>query len=127
MKPKVLLVEDDIALQETFKEYLEEKYQVVMANTGMIAAQILKDGGFSIILVDLGLPDMSGMNVIKLAAKSYKDSAVLALTGDRTSKSVQEAITLGVDDYLVKPIDSDHLHNRIEKVFLKKKAASDPF
>ncbi len=124
MRPKILLVEDEYALQTTIKEYLEPTYHVITARTAKQALDSLRDTHFKVLLVDLGLPDANGLSIIKLAVKDHPGTAVLALTGDKSSDSVQKAIQAGVEDYLVKPVGASQLLDRIEKAALKRTISS---
>tara|TARA_R110002124_G_scaffold233406_1_gene398723 strand:- start:86534 stop:86908 length:375 start_codon:yes stop_codon:yes gene_type:complete len=115
MREKILLVEDEPALLETIKEYLEPRYYVVTARNAAQASEALDTVDFKAIIVDLGLPDISGLAVIKKARKINKRLAIIALTGDQTLETVQHAMELDIDDYLVKPVDAEQLHDRIKK------------
>lgn len=123
MRPKILLVEDEYALQASFTAYLEPAYAVTATNTAQGALEHMKAYHFKVMLVDLGLPDTSGLNVIRQVIKENPKTVILALTGDRSSESVQSAIEAGVDDYIVKPVTAAQLHNRIEKAILKRTIA----
>lgn len=123
MKPKILLVEDEYALQTTIKAYLDRDYHVLTARTATQAIASLKETHFKVMLVDLGLPDTHGLEVIKAAIHHQKKMAVLALTGDQSPETVKEAIEVGIDDYLVKPVMPAHLHDRIKKAILKRTLA----
>ena len=120
MLPKVLVVEDEYAIQETLKTYLETKYSVIVASTAKEAVKHIREVTFKVMIVDLGLPDGSGVDVIKNAAKNQKKSVVLALTGDKSTESVKLSIQAGVDDYLVKPVGPMELHDRIDRAALKR-------
>lgn len=120
MVPKILLVEDESALQLTIKAYLEPTYQVTTATTATQAREHLQNAHFKIVLVDLGLPDANGLSIIELLLAEYPKTTVLALTGDKSSATVKKAIDLGVDDYLVKPVSAMQLRDRIEKAALRR-------
>ena len=79
-----------------------------------------------LVILDWMLPGLDGLEVCK-RLRAASDIPILMLTAKDDVQDRVIGLDAGADDYLVKPIDSDHLHNRIEKVFLKKKAASDPF
>ncbi len=120
MRYRVLVVEDEPALQETLKAYLEPTYKVTAVSTAADATQVLEKINFKVILVDLGLPDTNGINLIRQIVLNHKKIAVIALTGDRSEKSVKDSIDAGVDNYIVKPAEQAVLHNRIKKAIMKR-------
>lgn len=119
MRYRILVVEDEPALQETLKGYLEPTYKVTAVSTAADAATVLEKVKYKVLLIDLGLPDSNGLDLIKQAIVTHKGTVVFALTGDKTEKSVREAIDAGVDNYLVKPVDPQKLRDRIEKAIVK--------
>lgn len=120
LRPKVLLVEDQSALQMTLQSFLEKQYQVVTVRTIAEATEHIKDKTYFIaILVDLNLPDGSGLDIIKLAKEKAEKSAILVLTGDNKADTVQEAINSGANDYIVKPIYQKELLERMKKTLTK--------
>jgi len=102
---KILFVEDESALQETFKDFLnQEGYQIVSALDGEIGLRLAKTEKPDLILLDLILPKKDGFEVLEELKKEEetKDIPVIVLTHLEEMEDVQKAIELGARDYLVK-------------------------
>lgn len=119
MSDRLLLVEDEPALQQTIKAYLEPTYRVSAVSTVAEGTLLIQEVDFDIALIDLGLPDQSGFTLIKRITTNHKKVTVLAVTGDRSEESVNEAVNLGVDGYIIKPVTHEVLHDRIKKAVLR--------
>ena len=104
-KRRILLVEDDIVNQEMLKAGLEEVYDLIIAETGEQAMDILRDQyeKLSIILLDLNLPGMSGIEVLRLikADPAFSRLPVIVMTAD--SEAEVECLNLGAIDFIPKP------------------------
>ena len=102
---KILFIEDESALQETFKDFLDQEgYQMVSALDGEIGLRLAKTEKPDLILLDLILPKMEGFEVLEELKKEEetKDIPVIVLTHLEEMEDVQRAIELGARDYLVK-------------------------
>ena len=122
MKPKILIVEDEMALLATLKEYLVIEYNVVTAQTGEDAESLFKELKFDAVIVDLNLPDTHGLTVIKLVKNRQPKAAILVLTGDGASNTVKKALDFGAMDYLLKPISKSQLLRRLKHAVNTKKS-----
>jgi CheY-like chemotaxis protein len=115
-RPRVLLVEDNDAIRSAFSILLEESgYAVVEAASGAAALRACQDAVPDLILLDLGLPDIGGLEVTRglRAAPATAHTPILALTG-RTLETDREAcLAAGCTDYLAKPIDTTALLGRV--------------
>ena len=88
---------------------LEEKYRVLLAEKGSEALELFHQESPDLILLDIGLPDISGMDVLKDVKKKDPDAMVIMVTAIEEVKTIVEAVKLGAYDYLVKPIDAQEL------------------
>lgn len=120
MRFKILIVEDDEAIRETVKGYLESVYIVKTVKTATEAVKVLKDQTFHGLILDLNLPDAHGTKIVKFMKEKLNKTAILILTGDKTEKAVQQAKDIGADNYLVKPVDKERLHDKLKKAIFKK-------
>ena len=115
----ILIVEDHEMMRQAFGILLEESgYRVVQAANGRDAIAVAEAHIPDLILLDLGLPDMSGLNVArKLKANPATSNApIVALTG-RALKSDEAACrAAGCAEYLIKPVDFRHLLERVQKL-----------
>ncbi|PAW83166.1 MAG: hybrid sensor histidine kinase/response regulator [Pedosphaera sp. Tous-C6FEB] len=113
---KVLFIDDDLNMQETVVScLLESKVQVVSAFDGATGIQLAKEQKFDLVLLDLGLPDMEGFDVLQ-QLKEHPDiqpGPVMLLTGRTSSGEKVEAFRRGAVDYVTKPFDIAELRARV--------------
>jgi response regulator RpfG family c-di-GMP phosphodiesterase len=113
---KVLLVDDDPFALRSMAEVLEgESYQVVTATSGSDAIELLKQGSFDLVVADLKMPEVDGLEVLRQAREIAPQAVVLILTGYASLESAIEALRQGAYDYLVKPCSDHELKLRIER------------
>jgi len=119
----VLLVEDTPSLARVYAEYLKkEAYTVVPVETGAAALEALSDGAPKIVLLDLQLPDMHGMEVLKRVSEQGLPCAVVVITAHGSVNLAVEAMRYGAYDFLVKPFTAERLvvtvRNAVERLRL---------
>ncbi|MCF9033586.1 response regulator transcription factor [Acinetobacter nectaris] len=116
---KVLFVEDDLMIgKTTFQLLMHENYEVDWARTGLEALDYLFKQTYHLILLDLGLPELEGLDVLKHIrhkAEFNKMGIIIISARDQTTDKIQ-GLRLGADDYLVKPFDFDELLARMEVI-----------
>jgi DNA-binding response OmpR family regulator len=110
MKAKILVVDDEPAVRESLDEILRlEGYQVVSIENGELAIKTLQSEIFDLILLDLKMPGMDGIDVMRLATKIAPDTKIILLTGHGSMESAVEALRHSAHDYLIKPIPTHEL------------------
>ena len=115
MTNTVLVVEDDPGLQKYLKELLwENSFVVHVAPDGVQALNSLNKLKPDIMLLDLGLPNMTGESVCIEAKKKYPELPIIILTAKDTTSDIVEGLNLGADDYMTKPFVADELLARIK-------------
>ena len=115
MVNKILVVEDDQSIQEFLKEYLlDNGYAVDTASDGVQALNSLKKTQPDLVLLDLGLPNVTGEAVCLEIRKKYPDLPVIILTAKDDVSDVVRGLNLGADDYITKPFVSEELLARIK-------------
>jgi signal transduction histidine kinase/DNA-binding response OmpR family regulator len=115
-RSKVLVVDDDqFALRSMAKVLGGESYQVVAAASGSGAIDLLKQESFDLVLTDLKMPEVDGLEVLRQAREIAPQAVVLILTGYASLESAIEALREGAYDYLVKPCSADELKLKIER------------
>lgn len=115
MVKRILVVEDDTELRDFLKELLvEEGYTVQTAEDGVDALQTLKKTEPDLVVLDLGLPKMSGESVCLEIRKKYPTIPVIMVTGRDTTPDIIRGLQLGADDYVTKPFVADELLARIK-------------
>lgn len=106
----ILIVEDEETLLDSCATVLRhEGYQVMGCSRGTEARELLQRRGFDIILLDLYMSDVSGMDLLKLALEAKPDTFPIVMTGDPSVTSSIRAIQAGAWDYLPKPFSASHL------------------
>ena len=115
---KVLIIDDDIAMGEMCKELLKSKgYISDVSASGKDAVEKLAiDGAYSIVLTDLVMPEMDGIEVLKKIKQQNPHIAVVVMTSYGTITNAVEAMKLGAADYITKPFKRDELIVVIEKI-----------
>ncbi len=115
---KILIVDDDLAMGEMCKELLKSKgYTSDVVTSGKEAIErISTNGTYSIILTDLVMPDLDGIEVLKKAKQQDPCVDIIVMTSYGTVSNAVEAIKLGASDYLTKPFKRDELIIIIENI-----------
>lgn len=112
---KVLVVEDEKDIQEYLKEMLlEAGFSVQTASDGIEALNIIKKSPPDLVVLDLGLPNISGEAVCSEIKKKNPDVPIIILTAKGTTSDIVHGLNLGADDYLAKPFEGDELLARIK-------------
>src|SRR3990170_4738658 len=115
-QPHVLLVEDELSVSKGLAMVMrEEGYDVDVAVTGQGALNKVKGGAFDLLVADLRLPDMDGMDVIQRVREKRPKTNVLIITGYPSVSSAVEAVKMGVSDYLRKPFTEDEFKTTVKR------------
>ena len=122
---RVLLVEDTVPLARTYEAYLgDEPYDVTHVETGAAAMAALADDTPAVVLLDLMLPDMDGLNILEHISTQNLSIAVIVITANASLNTAIDAMRLGASDFLVKPFTADRLKvtlsNTLERQNLSK-------
>lgn len=124
--PQILIVEDEVSIAKGLEMVLaEEGYTVDVAMTGRGALDSFNRKSFDLLVADLRLPDIDGMEVIREVKQYRPDTGVIIITGYSTVPSAVEAMKLGVADYLPKPFTEEEIVSAV-KVVLDTKGLSRP-
>ncbi len=114
--PNILIMEDDFNIANGLKMILnEEGYNVDLQNTGTGAIDAISQYNYNLLMADLNLPDINGMQVIKKLKKNSPDTEVIVITGRATSDIAVDAMKLGVCDFLAKPFSENQIKSAIDK------------
>jgi DNA-binding NtrC family response regulator len=114
---RVLIVDDEKALLLALKGLLtKEGYQVETAGSGEEAIERIEGGSFHLVITDLSMKKLSGMDVLERAKAVDPDTAVIMITAYGSEKVAVQAMKLGAADYLPKPFDNDELRVLVRKV-----------
>lgn len=110
----ILIVEDEDILRNNLARFLTLKgYNVTTATDGTHALELIKSHEFQVLLLDLRLPDMTGIDILKQINLSELNSACLLITAHASLKTVLDAFHNGACDYLEKPFPFNELEQKI--------------
>ena len=122
---KVLLVDDEQEFIETLSERLKMRdLDAKLALDGEQALEAVQDDEPDVMLLDLKMPGMDGMEVLRKVKKAYPHVQVVMLTGHGTDKDEEQALRLGAYAYLQKPVDLERLVVTLRDAFRNKVAGS---
>lgn len=111
---RILIAEDDPALAEALQFSLRQAgYAVDWINNGVVADHALIPDVFDLLILDLGLPEIDGFEVLRRLRKRNLQLAVLILSGHEDPREKVQGLDLGADDYLAKPFSLDELLARV--------------
>ncbi len=124
-RPHVLLVEDELNVAKGLEMVMrEEGYEVDLAETGHDALDKFKATEFDLLVADLRLPDMDGMEVIQEVREKRPRTNVVIITGYPSVASAVQAVKMGVSDYLRKPFTEDEFKTAVKGALEKKERES---
>ncbi len=115
MKPKILLVDDDKSFVTLLAQYLNESYEVIIANNGLEALRKAYSEQPKIVVLDIIMPGMDGWDVIA-RLRELSTIPIITLTGKTAEADKLRAFSLGVDDYIIKPCSFAEISARIMAV-----------
>jgi DNA-binding response OmpR family regulator len=120
-KTKILYVDDDASLREIVRDQLTSQgFEVDEAEDGIGALKKLEAGGVDVMLLDINMPNKSGIDVLKVIKEKGLACKVIMLTGRVGFSVATESLKLGADDYITKPFNMDYLMFAIKRVLEKK-------
>ncbi len=121
-RDKILIVDDELNTREGLKQALEDEgYVVLVAETGEIAKRILTQQGVNLIVSDLKMPGIDGLDLLKFARQLAPETAIIIITGFGSIETAVKAMKDGAYDFITKPIDIDKLSALIEKALMTQK------
>lgn len=122
----ILIIEDEERMRNVLDYVLRpEGYRLVMADSGEAGIRLVEEGGIDLILTDLQMGQVGGLDVLEHATKKCPDVPVVIITGYGTVKSAVEAIKKGAFDYISKPIDNDELKIVVKRALDMRRLAQE--
>jgi DNA-binding NtrC family response regulator len=108
--PKILVVDDDETIRTTMKAILQDEgYAVDLAGTGKEAIQKTTEKNYNVALLDIRLPDMEGVELLKLLKDGIPRTRKIMVTGYPSMQNAISALNKNADAYLLKPVDVEKL------------------
>jgi two-component system response regulator (stage 0 sporulation protein F) len=102
---RILVVDDDQGILDSFEVLLGDRYDLVKADNGYEALRILEDNPPLLMFLDIKMPGLDGMDILKRLQKDQKNVGVVVITATSQEETEKEAKSLGAIDYLKKPLD----------------------
>lgn len=122
---KILLVDDDAEIAQLISRRLkQDNYVVEVATDGEYAVDLLQAGPYGLILLDLMLPKLSGIDICQALREQGNRTPVLMLTGQDNTSDKVSGLDAGADDYLVKPFELDELTARVRALLRRNSEAA---
>lgn len=123
----IILVDDEVPFVETMtKRLIKRNLEVMAAYSGKEAlGQLKKHPNIEVVILDVKMPGMDGIETLKEIKKEYPLTEVIMLTGHATVESAIDGMKLGAFDYLMKPCDIDLLMSKVEEAAIKKRKHED--
>lgn len=113
--PRLLLVEDDETLRRSLVRILRAHYQIDEVSDGRLASEVLKKEVYDLVLSDIGLPEITGVELLRLVRTYDIDVPIILMTGQPTLETAIEAVDLGAFTYLRKPVDRAELEETLAR------------
>ena len=124
---RILISEDDAALAEALRFALTQSgFAVDWVANGLAADEALKGAGFGLLILDLGLPKLDGLEVLRRLRRRNDPLPVLILSGREQPEEKVAGLDLGADDYLVKPFSLSELQARVRAGLRRGQGAASP-
>jgi DNA-binding NtrC family response regulator len=121
MKTRILIVDDEKEFTETLSERLiMRNYDTTISLSGEDAIEKIKGYNFDVVILDVSMPGMSGIDVLGEIKKIKPLTEVIMLTGHATVETAIEGMKLGAHDFLIKPCETEELVSKITKAYSKK-------
>jgi DNA-binding NtrC family response regulator len=121
-KTKILVVDDEEIVRRSYVRALAgEHCSVEVVKNGVDALQVMGLRPFDVVLLDMNMPGMNGMTVLRNIKQNWPESEVIIITGYPAVESAKQAVTLGAYDYLAKPAGPDDVINAANAAMLHKR------
>lgn len=120
-RAKILVVDDEVEFCSLLQEYFKDQYTIKVAYDGREALRQIREFQPDCLLLDLRMPEMDGIAVLKSLKDSGSGIKVLVVTASGKMETAQECLELGALDYLIKPIELDEVAGKIQFALGNKK------
>ena len=123
---KMMLVDDEERFLSTTKKLLSKKgFEVITATSGPEALDILRAQNIHVVILDVKMPGMDGIETLKAIKRTYPLVEVIMLTGHATVESAVDGLKSGATDYLMKPTDIGDIISKATEAFEKRQRIED--
>lgn len=105
-KPRILICDDEKGTRESLKLILKDLYDLSFVENGLEALEIIKSGGFDLLMLDIKMPKLHGLEILKKIKGEKAGLPVMIVSGYQSTEIAKEALKMGACDYVPKPFDS---------------------
>jgi len=125
VRASILVVDDDVGVRESFEAVLAKDYDLSFATQGVEALRILSTKDVNLVLLDVRMPGMDGIEVLRRIKEANEHTDVIVVTAVKSLKTAVEAIKLGAFDYITKPFDIHEILALIKRVVEKQELVKE--
>jgi DNA-binding response OmpR family regulator len=120
MKKKILIIEDNPMVVKSLEFKLNnDGYEVEVANDGRTALEILESTDFDLVITDLMLPFITGIQIIEFIKQKSENLPIIVLSTSTQESIIMDAFNMGVDDFITKPFSPNELSLRVKRSLAK--------
>lgn len=113
---KILVVDDEEGIRESLKLILGDHYDIILTDSGEQALRLVEgDPAIALVLMDIKMPKVSGLDVLKAMKAKRPDLNVIMVTGYKAVETASQAARLGASGYIIKPFKSDEILNTVRR------------
>lgn len=123
--PKILIVDDELSIRESFTLIFEGNYDISTAASGEAALKITADRKIDLVFLDIRMPGMDGLETLARMKKINPDLEIIMVTAVNEVQKASEAVKMGARDYIVKPFNVDQISRMAEQILQRKKLESE--
>lgn len=111
----LLIIDDEPMIRGFLNELLQKHYKITLAENGLKAKKLIQNHHFDLIVTDMSLPDLSGIDIIKFSKENWANTPIIVITGQGSISNAVEAMKLGAFNYILKPFSVDTIVTLIKK------------
>ena len=115
-KRRILVADDEEGIRESLNLILGEEYQLIFARDGAETLERLRGETFDLALLDIKMPKLDGLEVLRRLQQSERRTPVVVLTAYQSIELAKEAVKLGAVDYLPKPFEREQILNAVNDI-----------
>ncbi len=121
IKQSILIVDDELGARQSLEVILEDDYRVLSAMNGQEALEILQRESIDLVLLDVNMPDMDGLEVLRRVKEIDEDIDVVMVSALNLARKAADAIKMGAYDYITKPYEPENILSTVNRVISKQR------
>jgi putative nucleotidyltransferase with HDIG domain len=118
----ILVVDDERGPRESLRMILSPSFQVLTAQSGVEALEVLRKQPVDVVTLDLSMPGMSGQDLMRRMHEEFRNTEIIVVTGCATVESAAESVRIGICDYLEKPFDVVKVGGAVRRALARRRA-----